>query len=237
MKEIRAGGLAIRARRSGSGGTRQQGELGVGRLVQARAGAPPAEPGPAGSTPPGSAARSSARRASRAVRSSRSSPSRRAVAKPARLPRGRRPAARTRNSSSQSISQCRPLSRIHRPRKTRSLALRALRVGGDSRPRVGAIGLRGSSRPSGRPRQIQTGSSRRAHAALGPFAERVLHQPVLARVITDHAQRAARRQRVAKRRQRAASPASSSLTAMRTAWNSRANSEGPAAAPATAGWR
>ena len=73
--------------------------------------------------------------------------------------------------------------------------------------------------------------TRRADAVRAPLAERVLHQPVLARVVGDDRERppGARRSRSAGSAR--ANPASSSLTAMRTAWNSRAKSGGPVRAP------
>ena len=78
------------------------------------------------------------------------------------------------------------------------------------------------------------GLPRRADAGTGPFAEGLLHQPVLARVIGDDGEAPAGASASLNAGSARARPASSSFTAIRTAWNSRAKSGGPARGPSTA---
>ena len=101
---------------------------------------------------------------------------------------------------------------------------------------LGTIGRRGHqrARAPGR-RQVQTGRPGGQMQARAPVAERVLHQPVLARMIADHRQAAARHQRVAEGTA-APAPARRARRSPRsgTAWKIRANSPGPARGPSTA---
>ena len=124
MAAMRACGLGHQGSPSGSGGKRQQHELGVGRLVQAQA----VRSARGTRTCRLEATRicrsSSARRASRRPRSSRSSSSRRAVCEARRSAAWRPPAARrrTREPEHQPVPALKPHAST---RKILSLALRA----------------------------------------------------------------------------------------------------------------
>src|SRR2546422_1065936 len=110
------------------------------------------------------------------------------------------PPTTTSTARSRTASQCRPLSltaHLEGPEPRRAgPRVRPQLVRG--RP-LRLLGQHSAERP---PPACAHRLARRAHARLAPVAERVLHDAVLARMIADHAQPAARLQRRAQRRER-----------------------------------